>query len=83
MDGWDGLDGMDRVSKMSFSYLLTLCAHISCIYPLINVIKKWHQHSKCFQICDVKLGVVVTNFKITTDTFSGSKRALLKHTYMV
>ena len=45
---FDGMDGWDGVSFVSFNVLHTLCVYRTCIYLLIYILKNYYQHSYGF-----------------------------------
>ena len=66
---WDGLDGWDGSSKVSFKNLHTLLVYRSGIYLLIHVIKNCHQDSYRFQNLMSSWGWGKTIFEITLYTW--------------
>ena len=64
-DGMDGMDGMDGVSKVSFNFLYTLCVYRLCIITSCIFNQKLSPTSLWVSKFDVKLEVVIKNFKFT------------------
>ena len=64
--GWTG--GTDGISKVSFNFLHTLYAYIRYIYTYLYTKKKLSPTFLWVSKFDVKLGVVIKNFKFTAGT---------------
>ena len=67
-DGLDGWDGWDGISKGSFNFFFILCTHIDKIYIYLYTKKKLSPTLLWVSKFDVKLGVVIKNFKFTAGT---------------